>query len=203
MCFLHHHLFLQDYKLDNVHACKCVCCIMRHVERVKTVTSWSVSHRICIIIVLQFLLLYFMLRNGCVTCHIVLTLIECNLQILCLVSWLVHCTVYWNRKEHVIKTGSVVIIKWQVEEASAELGLTEAAVRYWFSDWDSSVRLSEPNTYTSPPFHPRMGTVPVSEMLCCFFEYEMVDECRDLLQKLLDLCRICIKKQFPSKQMCL
>jgi len=55
-----------------------------------------------------------------------------------------------TQKEHVIKTGSVSIIKWQVEEASAELGLTEGAVGYWFIDWDSSVC----QTQTHTPPHP-------------------------------------------------
>jgi hypothetical protein len=138
------------------------------VKRLKTVTSWSIFHRISIII-LRFLLLYLMLHVGCVTCLIVLTLIECNLQIL---RWFLDlCIVLCikPKKEHVIKTGSVSIIKWQVEEASAEPGVTDGAVRYWFSDWDSSVAPSvRPKHIHLPTFSPKDMNGSSSETLCCF-----------------------------------
>jgi len=129
------------------------------VERVKNSYFMSIFQRISIII-FWFLLLYFVLHSSCVICHIVLTLIECNLQLLC---WfldlfiVLYCVL--KRKKNMLSKLDL----WQVEEASAELGLAEGAVRYWFSDWDGSLRLSDPNTYTSPPFlHPRIWTVPVS-----------------------------------------
>lgn len=187
-------------KLDNVHACKCVCCIVRQMSRgLKTVTSWSVFHRICVFI-LRFLL-YFMLHNGCVTCHIVLTLTDWNLQIVCLVSWLVHCTVYSNTKrtcyQNWICFHHQVTGWWGICWA----GLPEGAVRYWFSDWDSSV--CQTQHIHLPTLSPKdMNGSSVWNFLL-FFEYEMVDKCRALLRELLDVCIICVKKQFPSKQMCL
>lgn len=134
-------------------------------KRVKTVTSWSILRGISVI-VLHFLL-YFMLHIGCVTCHFVLTLIECNLEILCWFLDLCIVLCIETTKEHVIKTGSVSIIKWQVEETSAELGLglTEGAVRYWFSDWGSSVVCQ---TQTCTPPHPFTQGYELFQCLKCF-----------------------------------
>jgi len=153
-------------KLSNVHACNCVCCIVRQMLRgLKTITSWSVFHRICVI--LWFLLLYFMLHNGCVTCHIVLTLIECNLQILCLFSWLVHCTVYSNTTRTCYQNW--ICFHHQVTGwggicwTGSDRGSCRILVQ-----WLRQLRLSDPNTYASPPFHPRIWTVPVSEILLFF-----------------------------------
>jgi hypothetical protein len=59
------------------------------------------------------------------------------------------------KKECIFKIGSVSVIKWQVEEVPIELGLTVPS----FFQTQLSI---------TPPFHPRMGTDPGSEILLFF-----------------------------------
>ena len=149
-----------------------------------------------VVVVLRFLLLYFMLHNGCVTCHIGLTLIECNLQILYMVYWLVGHNMYENKKKF--------FQNWicSHQQVTGWGGICWAGSDKELSVTGSVIETAPCQTPKSTSPHPfTKGYEEIQFLKICFFLYGVVDKCKDLLQVPLNLCSICIKMQFPSKQM--